>query len=110
MLLSQVLDSLARRDGVCTASVPDDWLQGRSLFGGLQVALALRALRGIVPAELPLRVLQTTFVAPVTGALEIRPRLLRVGKGTTHAEARVTLCDQVTALFVGVFSQGLPSK
>jgi Thioesterase-like superfamily len=110
MLLSQVLDSLARRDGVCTASAPDDWMQGRSLFGGLQVALALRAMRGLVPAELPLRVLQTTFVAPVTGALEIHPRLLRVGKGTTHAEARVIERDQVTTLVVGVFGRGRPSN
>jgi hypothetical protein len=110
MLLSEVLDSLARREGVCTVSAPDDWAQGRSLFGGLQVALALRALRGLVPDELPLRVLQTTFVAPVAGTLEIHPRLLRVGKGTTHAEARIIERDQVTTIVVGVFGRGRPSK
>jgi acyl-CoA thioesterase len=110
MLLSQVLDSLARREGVCTVAVPDDWMQGRSVFGGLQAALALRAMRGFVSAELPLRVLQTTFVAPVAGTLDIHAQVLRAGKGTTHAEARLVADGQTTTLVVGVFGRGRPSK
>jgi Thioesterase-like superfamily len=110
MLLSQVLDSLTRRDDVWSVSVPDDWLQGRSLFGGLQSALTLRAMRGLVPADLPLRVLQTTFVAPVAGAVNIHARVLRAGKGTTHAEARMVEGDQTTTLVVGVFGRGRPSR
>ena len=72
MQFSEVLDSIARSHGVWTATVPEDWMQGRSIFGGLQSALALRAMRGLVPAELPLRILQTTFIAPVAGSLTSR--------------------------------------
>jgi acyl-CoA thioesterase len=110
VLLSEVLGSLVPRDGGWTASAPDDWMQGRSVFGGLQAALALRAMRGVVPAELPLRVLQTTFVAPVAGAVQIEARVLRAGKGTTHAEARLVDGGQTTTLVVGVFGRGRPSK
>jgi hypothetical protein len=110
MLLSQVLESLTRRDDGWSVSTPDDWLQGRSMFGGLQSALALRAMRGLVPADLPLRVLQTTFVAPVAGAVNIHAQVLRAGKGTTHAEARIALGDQTTTLVVGVFGRGRPSR
>src|ERR1700722_15736503 len=110
MLLSEVLGSLGRRDGACTIAAPADWMQGRSVFGGLQSALALRAMRGLVPAELPLRVLQTTFIAPVAGAVEIHAQVLRAGKGTTHAEARLVEGRQRTTLVVGVFGQGRPSK
>jgi acyl-CoA thioesterase len=110
VLLSEVLDSIMRREGGCTVSVPDDWMQGRSVFGGLQVALGLRALRDAVPADLPLRVLQTTFVAPVTGSVEIDARVLRAGKGTTHAEARLVDRGETTTIVVGVFGRGRPSK
>ena len=110
MLLSRVLDSLARGEGAWTIAAPAGWMQGRSVFGGLQTALALRAMRDLVPAELPLRVLQTTFVAPVTGLLEIQAQVLRAGKGTTYVEARLVAGGQTTTLVVGVFGLGRPSK
>ncbi len=110
MQLSQVLDSVARRENGWTAAVPEDWMQGRSIFGGLQAALALRAMRGLVSPELPLRVLQTTFIAPVAGSVDLEARVLRVGKGTTHAEARIVENGNTAALVVGVFGRGRPSK
>src|SRR5580704_11541008 len=94
MLFSQVLESLVVRNGVGSVAVPEDWMQGRSVFGGLQSALALHAMRARMhgtAADLPLRVLQTTFVAPMTGAsTRIDARVLRVGKSTAHVEARLS--------------------
>lgn len=111
MLFSQVLDSLALEDGAWAAAVPEDWLQGRSVFGGMQVALALRAMRSLVPAELPLRVIQTTFVGPVSaGTVRGRAHVLRTGKNTMHVEARIVENGQTSALLVGVFGRGRPSK
>jgi hypothetical protein len=46
--------------------VPEDWMQGRTVFGGLQLALALRAMRALVPGT-AVRSLQATFVAPLAG-------------------------------------------
>ena len=43
--------------------VPEDWLQGRTLFGGLQAVVGLAAMRTLAPAA-PLRSLQVTFLAP----------------------------------------------
>jgi acyl-CoA thioesterase len=110
MRFSEVLDSVEGQGGVWTATVPADWMQGRSIFGGLQSALALRAMRGLVPADTPLRVLQTTFIAPVAGRVTIEARVLRVGKGTTHAEARLVDNGETMALVVGVFGRGRPSR
>ena len=81
MLLSEILATLVRDHAGWTGTVPDDWSQGRSIFGGLQAALVLRAMRALVPGHLPLRVMQTTFVAPVlTGTVHVRARVLRAGK------------------------------
>ena len=110
MLFSQVLDSLALHDGLWTASVPDDWMQGRSVFGGLQSALALRAMRAIVSSDLPLRVLQTTFAAPVAGRVAFRAQVLRSGKNVVYAEARIVDGESTCAIVVGVFGRARASK
>jgi acyl-CoA thioesterase len=89
--------------GSASVVVPDDWLQGRTLFGGLQAAIALRAMRTVAPAA-PLRSLQTTFIGPVPGGrVEARARVLRSGKSTTHVEARIVDGEETLALMVGVF-------
>lgn len=111
MLFSQVLGSLAFRDGAGVATVTDDWLQGRSLFGGIQTALAVRAMRSLVAADLPLRVVQTTFIAPVeAGEVRLSGQVLRAGKGTTHVEVRILGASGTAAIVIGVFGRGRPSK
>jgi acyl-CoA thioesterase len=104
MRFSEVLQSVRGQAGVCTATVPDEWLQGRTVFGGLQAALAVRAMRGVVPAEVPLRTLQTTFIAPVpAGELCIEASLLRQGKSATQCEARILVDGQVACVNLGIF-------
>lgn len=102
---STLLAAAGRSPGVLSVHVPDDWLQGRSLFGGLQAALAVETMRTLVP-DVPLRVLQTTFVGPVGGGLvTVSARVLRAGKNVMHVEAR--LGDD--AVFIGIFGQNRPS-
>ena len=99
VLLSQVQAS----EGTALLDVPDDWLQGRTLFGGLQAVVGLAAMRSVAPAA-PLRSLQVTFLAPVPGGpVRAVARILRSGKSTTHVEARIVDGDNTLALLVGVF-------
>jgi acyl-coenzyme A thioesterase PaaI-like protein len=94
---------LRTQPGSASLEVPADWLQGRTVFGGLQAALALRAMRTLVP-DVPLRTLQGTFLAPVpAGAATATARVLRTGKSATHVEARIVDGDATLALLVGVF-------
>jgi acyl-CoA thioesterase len=86
--------------------VPEDWLQGRTLFGGLQAVVALAAMRSLAP-DAPLRSLQVTFLAPVPGGpVHARARILRSGKSTTHVEGRIVDGDNTLCQMVGIF--GLP--
>lgn len=83
--------------------VPDDWLQGRTLFGGLQAAIVLKAMRTLAP-ESALRSMQVTFVGPVAGgAVHARARILRTGKNTTHVEGRIVNGEETLATMVAVF-------
>jgi acyl-CoA thioesterase len=111
MLFSTVLESLVVRDRVATAVVPEDWLQGRSVFGGLQAALAVRALRSLVARDLPLRIMQTTFVAPIgAGPVAIEVRVLRAGKNVVHTEARCVVGGDTAMITIGVFGAGRASQ
>jgi acyl-CoA thioesterase len=93
-----------------SVDVTDDWLQGRTIFGGLQGALAVRAMRALVP-EGPLRTLQATFLAPVpAGRVRARAEILRTGKNTTHVEARLVDEGSTLALMVGVFGGARASE
>lgn len=104
MLFSEVLETIQPADGGWTARVGEDWLQGRTMFGGLQAALAVRAMRALVPAELPLRTLQTTFIAPIgQGELRLEARVLRTGKSAVHVEARILDGEQTACFVLGIF-------
>jgi acyl-CoA thioesterase len=104
MLFSEIMGSMQLADGVWTAHASEDWLQGRSLFGGLQAALLLKAMRGLVPQGGPLRTLQLTFLSPVpAGPVRARAQVLRAGKNATHVEGRLLDGEQTLCLAVGIF-------
>jgi Acyl-CoA thioesterase N-terminal domain/Acyl-CoA thioesterase C-terminal domain len=105
-----VLDSATVAGGSLSADVPADWTQGRTIFGGLQAALALRAMRAVVPPDVPLRALQGTFAAPLpAGEVHADAEVLRVGKNASQAEARLGSGGETTAVFLGVFGTGRES-
>jgi hypothetical protein len=91
----------AAADGF-TISLPADWLQGRTAYGGLSAALCLQASLRALPGLPPLRSAQFAFVGPATGELHIRPSVLRQGKsaafvgvdleGEAGLAVRATLC------------------
>jgi acyl-CoA thioesterase len=110
MRFSEAMQTVTRHGEHWQATVSEDWLQGRSAFGGLQAALAVRAMRELVPADMPLRTLQVTFIAPVpAGNVTIRAHCLRQGRSVIQVEA--SLCDgeQILCRLLGVFGSARPS-
>jgi len=106
---SVLMAQVRARDGEASVDVPEDWLQGRTLFGGLQAAIALAAMRSVAPSA-PLRSLQATFIAPVIGGVvRATAKVLRSGKSATHVEARIVDGDNTLGLYVGVFGLARPS-
>lgn len=102
-----------RIDGTQAAlEVPEDWLQGRSVFGGLQAALAVQALRTVVAPDIPLRALQMAFIAPVPqGVVRASARPLRSGKNVSHVECTLLGAQGETlAHVIGVFGAARASQ
>ena len=107
---SQVLAAIEPSAGPgFSVTVPPDWLQGRTVFGGMQMALGARAMRAVLPlqaAAMPLRSAQMTFVGPLLGGAPIRMQAetLRAGKSTVHARCDLMHDDgKLACTVVGIF-------
>ena len=107
--LSSVLAQATVARGSLEAHVPPDWMQGRSVYGGLQTALALRTMRSVVPS-MPIRSLQTNFIAPLAEHVRAKCTVLREGKNTVQVEAKLFGADGLTTQILGVFGQSRPSQ
>jgi acyl-CoA thioesterase len=89
--------------------VGDDWLQGRTCYGGLISAMAVQAMRDRAgaawAADVSLRALQTSFVGPVTpGVVDIAVRVLRQGRNVCQVQATALQGEHTAAVLLGVFS------
>jgi acyl-CoA thioesterase len=117
-----VLDSLSHEGDRWAVTIPKAWSNGRTVFGGLQVALSVRAMRGALGvslgdgkgnvAALPLRSLQATFVAPVPAGtrVELRAEFLRSGRSATHARCDLLHEGTLACTTVAIFGAARPSR
>jgi acyl-CoA thioesterase len=84
MNLTQILDSLAPDPrGGFSLQVTSDWSQGRTLYGGLNAALAARTVRAGAEDLGPLRTAQVAFIAPAAGTLRYVASPLRRGRSVS---------------------------
>jgi len=71
------------------ATIPLEWMQGRTSYGGLSTALALEAARRADRDLPPLRSATVNFVGPLAGEVEVRAKVLRRGRNATWIAAEV---------------------
>lgn len=111
MLISEILATLRADGDSYLVEAPTAWGHGRTLFGGLQAALLVAAMRRQVGDEIPLRSLQVTFVGPVSpGLVRIAVRVLRRGKSAVHVQAHTLGEDGVGCTALAVFGRARPSQ
>ena len=103
-LFATMLERVARAGETHRLELPADWMQGRAGFGGLVGALALKAMRPLVPPERKVRSLLISFVAPVgPGPFAIQARRLRSGKAVTQVETKLVQQDGICCVALGSF-------
>ncbi len=99
---AEMMRSMATEGDQFSITLPEDWLQGRTAYGGLSAAVCLEATRRAFRQLPPLRSAQFSFIGPATGNLQVLPKLLRQGKsaafvgvdleGEAGLAVRATLC------------------
>lgn len=80
---SDLMAAIALEDQAYRVSVTPDWLQGRTLYGGMSAALCIETALRAFPDLPPLRAAQFAFIGPVSGDVAMTPTLLRRGKSAT---------------------------
>jgi acyl-CoA thioesterase len=91
-------------------TIPGDWLQGRTTYGGLSAALALHAAQGIEPDLPPLRSAQVAFIGPLAGEVTVTATRLRRGRTAAFIQADVTSEAGLGLRATFVFMADQPSR
>lgn len=87
MKYTDLLASIEREgDARLRVTTPENWMQGRTIYGGLSAALCYEAAKDLSGGK-PLRSAQIAFVGPVGGDLSAEAKLLREGKNTAYVSA-----------------------
>lgn len=90
--------------------ISDDWLQGRTIYGGLVGAMGVQAMRDKIGPDRPLRVLQVNFVGPVpAGPVTVSVEPLRSGKSMTQVSARIVHDGAVASMMIATFGLAVSS-
>ncbi|WP_323760403.1 thioesterase family protein [Maricaulis sp.] len=112
MSLPQILSDaeIDAAGATLTVSVPDTWMQGRTVYGGLTAALALEAAIRSAPDLPPLRSAQIAFVGPLAGTVTVSTELLRRGRTAAFIEASVHADGKLGMKALFVFMVGLESS
>jgi acyl-CoA thioesterase len=85
-----LLGQMTETDGRYHVTAGPDWMQGRTLYGGISAALCLRAVRMAYPDLPALRSALIAFAGPSAGDVSIRPNMLRQGKSAAFVTADLT--------------------
>lgn len=86
-----------------TVTVPADWRQGRTAYGGLTLGLSYEAAKLAFPDLAPLRSVMINFIGPVTGDPVFNAHILRKGRNVATVEVDVTSEDKIVAKPTFVF-------
>lgn len=81
--LRAVVEQLTPEADGFVIDAPEDWGQGRTLYGGMTAALAYEAVKRAHGELAPLRSAQFSFIGPATGRLRFTSTLLRRGRSST---------------------------
>lgn len=107
---ASLLSSMEADAGSYSMVLPDDWLQGRTAFGGLSAALCWDAAQRADDALPPLRSAQFAFVGPAGGRLRIEPTLLRRGKSSAFYSVDLHGDDTLAVRGLLCFGASRPSS
>ena len=108
--LADILSAAFPVDGGFTATIPSDWLQGRTAYGGLSSAIALHAAQTCEPNLPPLRSAQISFIGPLSGPVTVTATKLRRGRTAAFIQSDIASEAGLGFRATFVFMADQPSK
>lgn len=98
-------------DNICL-TVPKDWTQGRTAFGGLSAGLLTRVMRKKVSEDRSLQSVSFNFVGPLNAGepFGFEVNILREGKNATQVSASIIQQDKVCLTALACYARQRRSK
>lgn len=105
----RLLNELTHDGAHWSITIPDDWGQGRTAFGGIIAALMYESVIREFDTLGPLRTTHFNFVAPASGPLHISNQIIRQGKNVTTIESQLRSEKGIACVALMSFGHALAS-
>lgn len=89
MTIASLLEPVTGQPGPARLSHAQDWLQGRTLYGGASALVAYTMAVRAFPGLPPLRAGQVAFVAPVGENIALSTEIVRQGRNVTQVRSEI---------------------
>jgi acyl-CoA thioesterase len=89
MTIASLLEPVTGQPGPVRLAHADDWMQGRTLYGGASALVAYTMAVRAFPGLPPLRAAQIAFVAPVGEAIALFAEVVRQGRNVTQIRSEI---------------------
>ncbi|MEE4152868.1 MAG: thioesterase family protein [Erythrobacter sp.] len=89
MTIASLLDPISGRPGPARLAHAQQWMQGRTLYGGATALIAYTMAVRAFPDLPPLRAGQIAFVAPVGEEIEVSAQIVRQGRNVTQVRSEI---------------------
>ena len=108
--LPELLAAVEPIDGGFRTTIPDNWLQGRTAYGGLSSALAVHAAMLLEPDLPALRSAQVAFIGPLSGEVSVTAQRLRRGRNAAFLQVDIVSAAGLGYRATFVFVAGHASR
>lgn len=109
MSFGDFINGMTEEDGLYHSFIPENWMQGRTAYGGLSAAIALAAAHRATEDVPPLRSAQIAFIGPLAGPVTARAEILRRGKSSAYVSVDVSDANGLGLRATFVFMKARPS-
>lgn len=105
MTIASLLDPITGQPGPAHLTNAQDWMQGRTLYGGASALVAYTMAVRAFPGLSPLRAGQVAFVAPVGEEIELTAEIIRQGRNVTQVRSEIRCEGRIALSAFWLFGQ-----
>jgi acyl-CoA thioesterase len=106
MTIASLLEPITGKPGPASLTQAEDWMQGRTLYGGASALVAFTMARRAFPDLPPLRAAQIGFVAPVGTQIELTAEIIRQGRNVTQVRSEIRNEKGIALTAFWLFAEG----
>lgn len=106
MTIASLLEPVTGKPGPARLAQAQDWMQGRTLYGGASALVAYTMATRAFPDLPPLRAGQIAFIAPVGEDIALTAEIIRKGRNVTQIRSEILSEGRLALSAFWVFGEG----